>query len=1085
VKVLWAGIWARRGLNGAGLAVTVVALLAAVVGPIYARSSAEHLLDVRLSERAPYTTGLTLTEQPVNDPGFAQKVKKDGTVVPEPRATILAAARAGLTHIDAHGLYQPVRLWLYDDGGVLRFHTTRFSVPLYWRDGMCKLAQVRGTCPTGPNDVLMQQTMAKTMGVGAGDTVTLTFPLRKYKRVHLYGSYLRQEFDTPYPRKLHIVGTYTIPHPMSPGWFDLGRFSGTENLRPVPPSALSNGGNLPKAPALLVGKAAMTSQSWIGGGDRAIDPTAVNLDTMAQARQIAKSFEQFVIDRTGRDPLPDLDLDSVLQEVRSEHTLLSRVMTAALAPLVVLALLLLYALISAAADVRRPHVALAKLRGHRRGQVFWFAVAEPFAMVLVAVPVSVLAGIGLARLIARIRLSPGTPVAFDRVAVATTAVVVAAALLAAAAAAMSVIREPLSTSLSGGLRARVGSRVRSGLRIAVVAVAVAAVAQLLTSKHQSGQLLALITPLLVALAIAVGGLVLLRLVSGLLVRRTASAGKTAGYLATRRLGRRADLFNLMVPMLLAVSVIAFAASAEHASDAWRFSRASAEVGAGRTFDANVPPGRLLAVTRKVDPQGKYVAAAVFDNRGDGAEKHVLVDTSRLAAVTSWDPSWSRQSVRSLQRALQPRWHRPTFHGRFLTVKASDIHLRASFADTTELWFRYVNDRGVVSNQEVGTLRPGHPNTLRLQLFDCHHSCQVGQFTFTGSGQSVSDVDGSLVIDSVAVDGEPVHWGLFQPGGWRPARPFPVSLIDPPVTLHPTSAGLGVHLYLGHLPPGTANPTMVSGVASITPAVVPDAVPAIVTRGTPVHAVPRAGSGVAQSLPGGVGVGTALSGDDVPIKVVGRVAALPELGNTGELADLASELVEFNPPPGAVVNTQLWVARGAPASVVRAVKAHGVVLTPIASFRQTLRDLHEDAFARGLQVFLGVGIATLLLAIFGMFAFAVMSSRWRSYEVASLRVVGVSQRTLVRASLVEHLTMLGLAVLLGVGSAIVSLTLVLPAISLGPPDPVDPAPTYAIAWPLVLGSGAVVLVLAVLIAVVVSRRVTRLGRPATLRWAEQG
>ncbi len=87
--------------------------------------------------------------------------------------------------------------------------------------------------------------------------------------------------------------------------------------------------------------------------------------------------------------LPELDLHSVFDQVRSERTLLSRVMIAAIVPLVLLTLLLLFALVSTAAQVRRPHVALAKLRGQSRAQVLRFALAEPFLVVLVAVPIGV------------------------------------------------------------------------------------------------------------------------------------------------------------------------------------------------------------------------------------------------------------------------------------------------------------------------------------------------------------------------------------------------------------------------------------------------------------------------------------------------------------------------------------------------------------------------------------------------------------------------------------------------------------------------------------------------------------------------
>jgi predicted lysophospholipase L1 biosynthesis ABC-type transport system permease subunit len=163
---------------------------------------------------------------------------------------------------------------------------------------------------------------------------------------------------------------------------------------------------------------------------------------------------------------------------------------------------------------------------------------------------------------------------------------------------------------------------------------------------------------------------------------------------------------------------------------------------------------------------------------------------------------------------------------------------------------------------------------------------------------------------------------------------------------------------------------------------------------------------------------------------------------------------------------------------------GVALVPVARLDDRLAELRGDAFSLGLRLFLLVGLATLLLAVFGVFASAVMQSRWRSYEVASLRVVGVPQRSLVRASVLEYVAMLGVAVVLGLASAWLSVRLVLPTISLGPADEFAPTPDYATQWLVLTGVGGALFVLATVIALVVSRRTTRLGRPAILRWAEQ-
>jgi len=58
-------------------------------------------------------------------------------------------------------------------------------------------------------------------------------------------------------------------------------------------------------------------------------------------------------------------------------------------------------------------------------------------------------------------------------------------------------------------------------------------------------------------------------------------------------------------------------------------------------------------------------------------------------------------------------------------------------------------------------------------------------------------------------------------------------------------------------------------------------------------------------------------------------------------------------------------------------------------------LCEDGTIQGL-----LELADLPYVGCGVLASAVLQSRWRSYEVASLRVVGVRQRALVRGSVLE-------------------------------------------------------------------------------------
>ncbi len=1084
MRLLLAGVWARRGLNAAGLLVTLVAVTAAVLGPMYGRMSAEHLVDTRIDQRAPYVTGLAYSV-PAMPEGRLPKGSPAGYHPPDP-AELVRRAQAVERGPGVDAYWQAPVGWARDPGGVLAFDGHRFTTPLYWREGMCSMARVTGRCPTAAGEVLVQETMARALGVTTGDRVDLTYTDHFLRSRRNQGDVVQVEAERPYRRSFTVVGTYRIPDPESPRWFDLSRFTGIDDLTP-PPASMGAGGNVdPAAPALLAAPASMTSQSFEGGVDRPIDVSAVNVDTLDPAQRAAEAFKARALDNASAEQVGQLDLKSLFDEVRAEHTLLSRVMVAALAPLVVLSLLLLYALVAAAAQVRRPYVALAKLRGHSRLQVLRFAVAEPFLVIGVAAPLGAALAVAGAHVIARLWLRPGIPVAVDTATWVAFVLVVGSALAAAAIAAVTVIREPLAEALKSSVRARPASRFALVLRAAVVAVALASVAQLLLSADQSSQLLALLAPLFIALAVSVGGALLLRAISRWWVGRTAAAGGAPSYLASRRLARRPDLANLMIPLLLAVSVITFASSASAVSDEWRVSRARAQVGAPASYLADVSPGRLLDLTRRIDPSGKHLAAAVVDNSGEDTQRRVFVDASRLASVAAWDPSWSDVPVARLQERLTAGLgKRVTFAGRTVSVQVRDVRLRSQTHARSELWLQYVDQAGERQDVLLGPLHAPSA-TLTAKVAGCDEGCVVEQLYLSADSHAVSDVNGSLTVARVAVDGTTADWGLDRAGAWRAARPFPVSLVDPPVVPEPGPDGLRLRVFLGQLPPGKdTNPTMVAGYARVTPASTPDVAPVLVTTRTATASAALAGAGTAIEYGPGVVVGTGLDGERAPVRVAGRVRTLPVLGDEGELGDLETSLVEYGPPAGAVVVTELWTSDDVPPGMLAKVRAAGVTLSPVGRVDATLEQLRGDAFSLGLRLFLIVGLATLLLAVFGVLASAVLQSRWRAYEVASLRVVGVSQRSLVRGSVLEYVVMLGLAVLLGVLSAYLSLTLVLPSMSLGTAGPHEPAPLYPVHWPILGAAGGTLFALAAVIALVVSRRTTRLGRPDTLRWAEAG
>jgi len=153
VKVLLGGLWARRGLNLACLVVVLVAVSAALLGPMYGRASAEHLRGARIDQRAPYTTGLTFQVPAMHETGLPSG-SPDAYRPPDPQL-LIDDARAATLDRDWRRYWQRPTPWLYDGGSRISYSHFLLEVPLYWRRGMCSLAEVTGRCPEAPGAALV------------------------------------------------------------------------------------------------------------------------------------------------------------------------------------------------------------------------------------------------------------------------------------------------------------------------------------------------------------------------------------------------------------------------------------------------------------------------------------------------------------------------------------------------------------------------------------------------------------------------------------------------------------------------------------------------------------------------------------------------------------------------------------------------------------------------------------------------------------------------------------------------------------------------------------------------------------------
>jgi putative ABC transport system permease protein len=1054
-----AGLRARRWLNVGVFALGVLAMLVAVATPLYARSSAEHLLDQRTEQRPVYETGLSVetTPQGVSPLSFNKPVQRTRLppLTTSDREQMLAQVTDLVTTDAANSHWQSPTTYLYSLGD---YHSgpRTYQIKAYWRDGMCDLANVEGRCPSAPGEALIDPLMLRTIQGQVGDEIQVVYTgfADDGKRV------------VELPVDYTIVGTYTIDDHADPAWFNPARTSGDGSLRPPP-----LGRNVPLvAPSLLVDQSSITfAYTTVAGADRPIDLEQLDIATMDAAQRAVATWQTEIANEGPPILQPDevITLEGVFEEVRAEQTLLSRVTLAAVVPLIVLALLLLYVLIASAAEIRRQEVALAKLRGFSARKVVRFAVAEPAAVLLLTIPV----GIGLAllveRTIARTWLG-STPFVVTPQAVVSAVVVAAVALLAAFVAVLGVVREPLASSLASVSRTRVASRWSLLAQGGLVMLSAAAVVQIVSSDAtRSSSFVELLAPLFVALGASVLAMVLIGGIARGWLRRTSSRGGLSPFLASRRLVRRQDLVQLVLPLLLATAMATFAASAWKVADDWRVSKAAATVGAPTVYFTDTSPSRLQWVTQQADPEGRYLAAAVppLPRTVDGG-RVALVDASRFARVAAWDEQWGTSGAQEVQDWLSaPGGDGPvTFSGSRVSVELTDIELEGELNLPLQLWLRYVpSSTGEERLAQLGDLPRKGSVTIDGFVSECQDGCALQQMFFAGSSSSVTDAAGRITVASITADGDEAgDWRVDDASAWRPARPFGESGFTP-VNIDSVPGGLELRL--------TGEPAIVR----LTTSDLPAAPPMVATDTTDLD--------TAEGEEADTVNGASVLGARTPMRLTGEAKALPLVGSNGGLSDLTAALREYGDQASEVSITELLVADGTPASVLDEVRDLGVSLTDRRSEGEELELLRSDAFSLGWRVFLLVGVLTLLLAFLGVLALAIVQLRWRSYEVAALRVVGVRRRDLRRAIVTEYVALLGMAVVGGGLAAVASLLLVLPSLDIGTVGEFDPAVDFGLRW-LVMGAVlGIVLVVVLAIALWISRRTVRQGTPATLRQAD--
>jgi predicted lysophospholipase L1 biosynthesis ABC-type transport system permease subunit len=131
---------------------------------------------------------------------------------------------------------------------------------------------------------------------------------------------------------------------------------------------------------------------------------------------------------------------------------------------------------------------------------------------------------------------------------------------------------------------------------------------------------------------------------------------------------------------------------------------------------------------------------------------------------------------------------------------------------------------------------------------------------------------------------------------------------------------------------------------------------------------------------------------------------------------------------SLATNYIWARGDTPPSVLDQLAAHGLVHPDTQAAAQHLLD--QDAFALALRLYVVVTALVILLALAGLAANLAVQLPARRRDAASLRVVGVSRRSVMVGVVAEFLVVLGAAGLAGVAAGAVAQYVVVRSVTLG-------------------------------------------------------
>jgi putative ABC transport system permease protein len=1019
------GLSARRWSSVALLLTGALTIAAATLGPLYARAAQESVLHDRLSSQPAEQTGLHVAYQSV----LSDTARLQAAVSQAPKPGFIDAYPSQI-------LGAQVLLSFQSSAGA----PTVQKAYLAWRDGACRqLVFTTGRCPSAAGEAIV-----------SARAVSGPYGYRLGSKIMVNGV------------TLTVVGIYRPVDPEAGYWFGRNYFNAALPPRGRPVAAIDGPDTID---AVFVDRSTLATLGGSAGADPIkgeldidypLDVDAVRLNDLSAVRAAVADLRPFSGAKF-TDPLPSvLSSDSAERHQVETGSLLVSLQLAALA------LLVLFAASGDALDSRGNDVALAKLRGLTPLATLRFLLAETLLLLVLAVPVGLGIGILATHVLAGLLLTGGVPVVAPWAALVAAFAAFAGAVLAALLAARRVLTRPVLEQWRGA--ARNAGRSRQTLITDTVVAAAAVVGLVLLKRGRSGNI-ALLAPGLLVLAVSLLGV---RLVP-LLVRRaipvTRGSSRLGRYLALRLVGRRPAAMRLAVLLAVAVGLAVFGVAGESAATTNRTDRAQVEVGAPRSVAVQFnPQDDPIALSHAADPAGKWamITAKWLPGGGGSVVGTMLgVDSSRLVAVGY--PTTQGASLVKIAATVGPPLPAP------IQLTAASVRFSLTTSDlkgvAPRVQILVQPNRGESKAIVAGNLRTGtHEYHATVP---CSAGCRLIGFAWDRPSGTFDPISGTVTLTALrgstgssGAGSTPINLGLTEPASWKGQSPDGT---DAATTSRVQVSAAGIRDAF------TSTSGSSAGIARLDrPAVLPTWAGA-----GAVSAPPPRGDGTLSPL-----TLTDANAKAYRFEVAGTSRAVPGAAATGLIADvsfLSTQLPSF----AREANWSVWLGPNAPPDALARLAAAGLQPGKVTSTSARITALGHQGPALALALLLACAIAAAVLAMGAMATAIAASGQRRAFELAALRVLGVSRGALTRATILEQVALLGSAMLLGVPSGVVAALVAMPVIpQFSDSSPLHLADTIK-ALPIVVVVAVFVLVLLVT-AVAAGTSLVRNAVPSRLR-----